>query len=107
MRLEQALGNLFDNALRHGEGPIRLWARHDNSTAEFHVSDAGRGFPPQFLGHAFERFSRPDGARAGTGSGLGLAIVEAIAEAHGGSARAANEAGGGADVWIAIPSTEL
>ncbi|MEK6252698.1 MAG: ATP-binding protein [Actinomycetota bacterium] len=106
-RLEQALGNLIDNAFRHGEGPIGLSVRHDDSRVELHVSDAGHGFPPQFLGHAFERFSRPDSARAGTGTGLGLAIVEAIAEAHGGTARAANQAGGGADVWIVIPSSEL
>ncbi len=106
-RLEQALGNLIDNALRHGEGPIRLSVRHDDSRVELHVSDAGHGFPPQFLGHAFERFSRPDSARAGTGTGLGLAIVEAIAEAHGGTAGAANQDSGGADVWIVIPSSEL
>jgi two-component system OmpR family sensor kinase len=106
-RLEQALGNLIDNALRHGEGPIRLSVRHDDSRVELHVSDAGQGFPPQFLGNAFERFSRPDTARAGTGTGLGLAIVEAIADAHGGTARAANQESGGADVWIVIPSSEL
>ena len=106
-RLEQALGNLIDNALRHGEGPIRLSVRHDDSRVELHVSDAGHGFPPQFLANAFERFSRPDTARAGTGTGLGLAIVEAIAEAHAGTARAANQDGGGADVWIVIPSSEL
>jgi two-component system OmpR family sensor kinase len=104
LRLEQALGNLIDNALRHGEGPIRLWARRTDSRAELHVSDAGPGFPPQFLSHAFERFSRADSARSGSGTGLGLAIVEAIAEAHGGTAEAANQASGGADVWVAIPS---
>jgi heavy metal sensor kinase len=104
LRLEQALGNLIDNALRHGEGPIRLWARRADARAELHVSDAGPGFPPQFLAHAFERFSRADSARVGSGTGLGLAIVEAIAEAHGGTAEATNEAGGGADVWVAIPS---
>jgi signal transduction histidine kinase len=104
LRLEQALGNLIDNALRHGEGPIRLWARRTDSRAELHVSDAGPGFPRQFLSHAFERFSRADSARSGSGTGLGLAIVEAIAEAHGGTAEAANQASGGADVWVAIPS---
>jgi len=36
------------------------------------------------------------------GSGLGLAIVETIAEAHEGSARAANAPGGGTDVWLAL-----
>jgi signal transduction histidine kinase len=106
LRLEQALTNLIDNALRHGRGPIRLWARYNDTAVELHVSDAGAGFPPAFLPSAFERFSRADTARTGGGSGLGLAIVEAIAAAHGGTARAANQAGDGADVWIEIPLRE-
>jgi heavy metal sensor kinase len=93
-RLEQALGNLIDNALRHGEGPIGVSVRHDDSRVEFHVTDAGQGFPPQFLSDAFERFSRPDTARAGTGTGLGLAIVEAIARAHGGRCTVSTSAHG-------------
>jgi two-component system OmpR family sensor kinase len=103
LRLEQALGNLIDNALRHGEGPVRLWARRADSGVELHVSDAGPGLPPEFVAHAFERFSRADSARSGEGTGLGLAIVDAIAHAHGGSAEAAN-GDDGADVWIAILS---
>jgi two-component system, OmpR family, sensor kinase len=103
LRLEQALGNLIDNALRHGAGPIRIWALHTGSRVELHVSDSGSGFPPEFLAHAFERFSRPDDARSGEGTGLGLAIVEAIALAHGGVAEATSRDGGGADVWIEIP----
>jgi signal transduction histidine kinase len=102
LRLEQALGNLVDNAFRHGAGSIRLGARADNGSVELHVRDEGDGFPPQFLDSAFERFSRP--ARAGDGSGLGLSIVHAIAAAHGGEAHAAN-AERGADVWLAVPAT--
>jgi signal transduction histidine kinase len=104
LRLEQALGNLIDNALRHGDGAIRLWARRDRAAVELHVTDGGAGFPPEFLPRAFERFSRADSARTAGGSGLGLAIVEAIALAHGGGARAANRDGEGADVWIELPS---
>ncbi|MGH2922131.1 MAG: ATP-binding protein, partial [Gaiellaceae bacterium] len=46
-----------------------------------------------------------DEARSGGGAGLGLAIVAAIASAHGGSAHAANRTGGGADVWLSIPTS--
>jgi len=102
MRVEQAIGNLVENALRHGAGPIRVWSRRTNGRMEIHVSDEGDGFPPDFLPHAFERFRRADTARAGEGTGLGLAIVKAIAEAHGGTAGARNENGGGADVWIEL-----
>ena len=52
---------------------------------------------------AFERFSRGDDARPRGGSGLGLAIVEAIAQAHGGTAGIA-ATGTGADVWISLPA---
>jgi two-component system OmpR family sensor kinase len=104
LRLEQALGNLVDNALRHGAGAVRLSALTRNGHVELHVVDEGEGFPADFLPHAFERFGRADEARTSGGAGLGLALAAAIAEAHRGSAHAANRAGGGADVWLSIPN---
>ena len=101
-RVEQALANLVENGLRHGSGQIRLWARATEGCVELHVSDAGPGFPPDFLPHAFERFRRVDTARAEGGTGLGLAIVDAIAQAHSGRAAARNAPEGGADVWIEL-----
>jgi len=101
-RLEQALGNLIDNALRHGDGPIELSARPRGRLVELHVADSGGGFPPAFVERAFDRFSRADAAREGGGTGLGLSIVDLIARAHGGEAGAATRSVGGADVWIAV-----
>ncbi len=106
LRLEQALANLVENALRHGDGEVRLSANSVDGVVELHVTDEGSGFPPQFLDRAFERFARADGARAGSSAGLGLAIVLMIAEAHGGTASVANNDGPGADAWIAIPREE-
>jgi two-component system, OmpR family, sensor kinase len=103
LRIEQALANMVENALRHGGGPIGLAAVGAEGSVELHVTDEGPGFPPELIGAAFERFSRGDPARGRGGSGLGLAIVEAVAEAHGGSAHAANRERGGADVWISLP----
>jgi heavy metal sensor kinase len=103
LRLEQALANLVDNALRHGRGEVRLALTRSNGSSELHVTDEGPGFAPAVLEHAFERFSRGEGGREGSGAGLGLAIVEAIAQAHGGHAHAANRSSGGADVWLELP----
>jgi signal transduction histidine kinase len=101
-RLEQALANLVDNALRYGEGPVTLSARAHDGTVELHVRDEGEGFPASFLPRAFERFTRADEARSRGGTGLGLAIAAAIAGAHGGSAHAHNVPDG-ADVWLELP----
>ncbi len=128
-RLEQALGNLLDNALRHGGDHVELDATLQGAAVMLRVRDDGPGFPPDFIASAFERFTRADSARgrspsgtradsargrssSGTpadsapargGAGLGLAIVEAIAVAHGGRAGARNRKGAGAEIWIEIP----
>ncbi len=104
LRLEQALGNLVDNALRHGGGAVRLAAARANGRVELHVVDSGGGFSEEFLPRAFDRFTRSDDARGRGGAGLGLSIVRAIAEAHAGSAHAANADAAGADVWLVLPA---
>jgi two-component system OmpR family sensor kinase len=114
--VQRIIGNLLTNALRHGQvgGRIDVTATiapdpsgHD--ALVLRVQDDGSGFPPEFLNHAFERFSRPDSARqraaVAGGSGLGLAIVASLAAAHDGSAEVANGADGGAVVtlWLPLP----
>jgi two-component system, OmpR family, sensor kinase len=101
-RLEQALANLVENGLRHGTGTVRLEADEQRAdTLVLHVIDQGEGFPPEFIDHAFERFSRADVSRAG--AGLGLAIVAAVADAHGGTATASDPPDGGAEVTLTLP----
>jgi heavy metal sensor kinase len=102
-RVEQALGNLVENALRHGRGTVELSVLERDGAVELHVRDHGGGFPDSFLPEAFERFTRADPARSRGGAGLGLAIVAAIASAHGGEAAARNRPEGGADAWIRLP----
>ena len=103
LRMEQALGNLVDNALRHGEGTVHLSAERNGTATVLEVSDAGRGFAPGFAPDAFERFTRGDEGRTGAGAGLGLAIVRAIAVAHDGTVTIVDGAGGGATVRISVP----
>lgn len=106
-RLRQALVNLLDNALRHSPTGSVVTVKHAllEDALEVSVSDQGPGFPSGFLESAFDPFTRSDEARTrkGGGAGLGLAIVRAVAEAHGGSASALNNATGGAKVVLHIP----
>lgn len=101
MLVEQALGNLVDNALRHARSRVELGVGEDGALC---VRDDGPGFDVAFLGEAFDRFSRaePDRGRDSGGAGLGMAIVAAIAEAHGGGAYARNRDGGGAEVGLTL-----
>jgi signal transduction histidine kinase len=105
LRAEQALANLVDNALRHGDGAVELCAEPSGDGVRLHVLDRGPGFDPSLNGHAFERFTRGDPARSRGGTGLGLAIVDAIARSHGRTAGGGERPGGGADVWVELPAT--
>ena len=96
-RMEQALRNLLENAIRYTRpgGVVHLSARRHDGFARFVVEDGGPGFPPDLLSTAFEPFTRgPDETAGPTGAGLGLSIVRAVAEAHGGSVSAENTARG-------------
>lgn len=107
-RLQQALGNLVDNALRHSPqgGSIQVQITSDPSNLRLSVADDGPGFPDEFLGQAFEPFTRADASRTrtGGGAGLGLAIVKAVVESHGGRVVASNAERGGAIVLLDIPA---
>ncbi|MCC7122145.1 MAG: HAMP domain-containing protein, partial [Gammaproteobacteria bacterium] len=88
-RIEQVIGNLAANALRHtpAHGTVRLEATLQNGMHRLVVEDSGEGIPAEHLPHVFDRFYKTDHARAaGTaGSGLGLSIAKAIVERHGGT----------------------
>jgi signal transduction histidine kinase len=104
LRLDQAVGSMADNALRYGAGTIELAVGTGERSVEIHVRDRGMGFPEEFLGRAFERFSRASAGNRDGGSGLGLAIVQTVARAHDGEAHVANRDGGGADAWLTLPT---
>jgi two-component system, OmpR family, sensor kinase len=107
VRLEQALVNLVENALRHGTGTIRLTASSRRDTVEIHIADEGPGFDTGVADTAFERFTRGDQARSSSGAGLGLAIVSAVVTAHGGSIAISTAAPRGADVVLTLPAAPL
>jgi two-component system, OmpR family, sensor histidine kinase MprB len=99
-RLERAVANLVDNAVKHGGGtPVTVRVADGALT----VRDRGPGIPPAHLPHVFDRFYRAPEARSTPGSGLGLAIVEQVVRAHGGTVVAANAADGGAELTLRLP----
>jgi two-component system OmpR family sensor kinase len=104
LRARQALGNLVDNALRHGGGEIRLSALRSPDGIEIDVADDGDGFPAELEGQVFERFTRGNGQDTRSGAGLGLAIVRAIAEAHGATATIVSSDSAGATVRLRFPA---
>lgn len=103
LRIEQALANLLDNALRHGCGTIQLTGTQINGSIELTVSDEGPGIAAAIRPRAFERFTCADPGRGSAGTGLGLAIVSAIARAHNGQA----VLGDGAEVTLRVPAERL
>ncbi len=107
MRIEQILGNLLSNALRHTAtgGKIECAITSHRSEIALTLHDSGPGIPPDALPHVFERFYRADKSRSRTegGSGLGLAIARQLAEAHGGTLTAANHPQGGAVFTLSLP----
>jgi signal transduction histidine kinase len=102
--LDRIISNLIDNATQHGAPPITIQARQVNADGvEIHVGDHGPGFPPDFLPHALDRFTRADAARTTGGTGLGLAIVDTLTQRNHGSVTAHNHPAGGADITIQLP----
>ena len=107
-RLQEALYNLLDNAVKHSRahGEIRLMARQRDDQIVLSVSDNGIGISKEDLPRVFERFYRVDKARTAEsirGTGLGLAIVKHIAQLHGGHVEADSEPGKGTTIRVSLP----
>ena len=104
--LQQALGNLLDNAIEFSPegGEIVVAVTADPSHIAISVRDQGQGTPDYALEHMFERFySLPRPATGRKSTGLGLAFVREVARLHGGSADFANRPEGGALARIRLP----
>jgi signal transduction histidine kinase len=71
----------------------------EDGSASLSIRDNGPGIPEAARNRMFEPFF----TTKTRGTGLGLAIARRIVEAHGGSMRAGNPLGGGAEVTIELP----
>jgi two-component system, OmpR family, sensor histidine kinase MprB len=100
-RVERAVANLVDNAVKYGAGSaIDVTVADGNVT----VRDHGPGIDEDDLPHVFDRFYRAPAARSAPGAGLGLSIVAQVASAHGGSVSAENARDGGAVFTFCLPA---
>jgi signal transduction histidine kinase len=104
-RLNHALGNLLDNALKYTErgGRITLTGSADVENVTLTVADTGVGIPPESLPHIFEKFYRIPGQSRDGSTGLGLAIVREIVTAHGGAITCDSQPGAGTVFRLTLP----
>jgi PAS domain S-box-containing protein len=102
-KVDQVIGNLVENALRHGEGTVTVTVspHGSGSGVEVVVEDQGVGIPPDTAARVFTRFWR---GNKGRGTGLGLYIVKGLVEAHGGSVEVGSAEGGGARFRFVLPA---
>lgn len=110
--IEQVVVNLLDNAVKYAAGPeqvIRLEVKNDGEVAVLRVLDRGPGIPAAEREKVFARFHRVQrpGEEHVVGTGLGLALVRELAQAHGGSANAAERPGGGCCLEVRLPKRVL
>jgi len=101
------LGNLFENAVRHGgQGPITLAAERQDGRVQLSVSDRGAGVPPEALPRLFEPLYRVDRSRSRKtgGTGLGLMVVKRAVQAHGGQVAASLPPEGGLAISFDLPA---
>jgi two-component system, OmpR family, phosphate regulon sensor histidine kinase PhoR len=106
-RLEQALINLVDNAVKYTDkGGIRVVLKKEPDGVAIEVIDTGIGIPEEDQSRVFERFYVVDKSRSrkGGGTGLGLSIVKHIALLHGGRVDLKSTPGAGSTFRIFLPS---
>jgi hypothetical protein len=116
-KVDQILGNLVENAVRHGAGivtivvePTRLEGEDDPAAVAVSVRDQGEGISPDVAPRVFRQFWRgkPRGGsrrgQHGGGTGLGLYIVKGLVEAHGGTICVRRAPGGGAEFRFTVPA---
>lgn len=94
--LQNAVRNLLDNALKFSPIETSVTIKVMSTPPRLIVKDQGPGFPPDQITDLSSRFVRGNNVGEHIGSGLGLTIAQDVAEAHGGTLKLENNAGGGA-----------
>ena len=106
-KIDQILGNLVENAVRHGAGIVSVVVQRakvagdEGEAITVSVRDQGEGIPPEMSVRVFRQFWR--GKRRG-GTGLGLYIVKGLVEAMDGDITVTHAPGGGAEFRFTVPA---
>src|SRR5690349_23925369 len=112
-KVDQILGNLIENAVRHGAGTVTVvvepqqdagaravWPGGEGIAVS--VRDEGDGVAPELVPRIFRQFWR---AKRRGGAGLGLYIVKGLVEAHGGTITVQCAPEGGAEFRFTMPAS--
>lgn len=99
----QVVTNLVDNAVRHGEGTVRVAVERGRLGFRLVVDDQGEGIHEALRARIFTKFWK-HGNRGGTG--LGMYIVNGLVRVHGGELRITDAPGGGARITVDWPAED-
>ncbi len=104
-RIQQALANLLDNAVKYTpeDGHIAIRCRSSGEQVEVTFKDDGIGIPESEQSRIWDRLYRGDKSRTQRGLGLGLSLVKAVVEAHGGSVTVQSSEGSGSEFTVLLP----
>jgi signal transduction histidine kinase len=104
-RLQQALANLLDNAIKYNipNGHVEVSAESRDQRAIIRIKDTGLGIPLEEQPRIWERLYRGDKSRHEKGLGLGLSLVKAVVQAHHGTIEVSSQPGQGALFTITLP----
>ena len=104
-RLERIVGNLVENAERHGGGLVQVLVQREQSSVTIMVADAGPGVDEGLRERLFEPFTRGESRSHQEGAGLGLAIALDQARLLGGDVTVTQAPAGGARFTATLPVT--
>jgi len=104
-RIQQALANLLDNAIKYTlpGGRVEVEAYRESPYVAVAVRDSGEGIPPEEIPRIWDRLYRGDKSRSARGLGLGLSLVKAVVQAHGGRVEVASQPGAGSRFTVYLP----
>lgn len=105
-KLSQVVTNILDNAIRHGDGTVRVDVRplaEPYAGVLIRVDDEGEGIAEVIRARVFTKFWK-HGARGGTG--LGMYLVNGLVRVHGGEVLITDAESGGARLEIRWPAED-